>query len=236
MTTGPEFMLGALVGLAAGAALVPLTRRELAAALTRASEHHDDAASTETVEPPASLPGEGVWWHRAALIGASGVLPGLVILRAGWSVVALPPLLLLLGLVQLAYCDMTRFLLPKTMVHATTACVAAGALVAAATTGDWHRLFGAALCGLGLFALLLAINLMNPAWMAFGDVRLAPAVGLGLAWVSPLALLQGFFLANILAAVVGLVLMGLQRAGRKTALPFGLYLAAASAVIVLLWS
>ncbi|HWE67013.1 MAG TPA: hypothetical protein VG298_10255 [Acidimicrobiales bacterium] len=141
-----------------------------------------------------------------------------------------------MGLVQLAYCDLTRLLLPKAMVHATTLAVALSLVVAAGVTGDWHRAAGAALGGAGLFALLLTFNLLNPAWMAFGDVRLAPAVGLGLAWISPMALVEGFFLANVLTAVIGLVLMAIRRGGRKTAMPFGLYLAVASAVIVMAWN
>ena len=55
---------------------------------------------------------------------------------------------------------------------------------------------------------------MNPRWIAYGDVRLSLVVGFGLAWVSPMALLDGFFYANLMAAVVGLVLIGLHRAKR----------------------
>jgi leader peptidase (prepilin peptidase)/N-methyltransferase len=113
--------------------------------------------------------------------------------------------------------------------------VALSVLVAAGVTGDWHRAAVASLGGIALFALLLTFNLLNPAWMAFGDVRLAPAVGLGLAWISPMALVEGFFLANVLTAVIGLGLMAIRRGGRKTAMPFGLYLAMASVVIVLAW-
>ena len=65
---------------------------------------------------------------------------------------------------------------------------------------------------------------MNPRWIAYGDVRLSLVVGFGLAWVSPMALVDGFFYANLMAAVVGLVLIGLHRAKRGSALPFGLYL------------
>jgi leader peptidase (prepilin peptidase)/N-methyltransferase len=166
----------------------------------------------------------------------SGGIMGLLLARAGWSVVALPPLILLVALVQLAYCDMTHFLLPRPLVHGTTITVAIGAIGAAATTGDWHRLLLASLGGLALFAVLLTINLMNPAWMAFGDVRLAPAVGLGLAWVAPLALLQAIFLSNVLAAVVGLLLLAARRGGRKTSLPFGLFLALGSAIVIFAWS
>ena len=62
----------------------------------------------------------------------------------------------------------------------------------------------ASLGGLASFALFFVVNLMNPRWMAFGDVRLSLVFGFGLAWVSPMALFQAFLYANLLAAVVGL--------------------------------
>ena len=123
---------------------------------------------------------------------------------SGWSVIALPPLLLLVGLVQLAYCDLTRRLLPKTLVYALSAAVIVSGVVIAGVMHEWHRLLVASLGGLAFFALFFVINLMNPRWMAFGDVRLSLVVGFGLAWVSPVALLEGFFFANLLAAAVGI--------------------------------
>ncbi len=66
---------------------------------------------------------------------------------------------------------------------------------------------------------------MNPRWMAFGDVRLSLVVGFGLAWISPIALLEGFAVANLLAAVVGIVLIVAHRAERRSGVPFGLFLA-----------
>jgi leader peptidase (prepilin peptidase) / N-methyltransferase len=89
---------------------------------------------------------------------------------------------------------------------------------------------------LAFFAVFLFINLMNPRWIAYGDVRLSLVVGFGLAWVSPMALLDGFFYANLMAAVVGLVLIGLHRAKRRSGLPFGLYLAVAAALVLVIWS
>ncbi len=94
----------------------------------------------------------------------------------------------------------------------------------------------ATLGGLVLFAVFFFINLMNPSWIAYGDVRLSLVVGFGLAWVSPMALLDGFFYANLMAAVVGLVLIGLHRAKRGSGLPFGLYLALAAALVLVIWS
>jgi leader peptidase (prepilin peptidase)/N-methyltransferase len=215
---------GTLVGLALGASLLPVTRRELAAAVVRSSEN--EGISDQSM----------VKWHRIALVLISGLAPGLILARAGWSVVAIPPLVMLVGLVQLAYCDLTKFLLPKPMVHATTLAIAISAVAVGAAHHDWHRTVNAGIGGAALFALLLVINLLNPKWMAFGDVRLAPAVGLGLGWINLTALLQGFLLANLLTAVVGIALMAIQRGDRKTAMPFGLYLAFAAAAVMFYWS
>jgi leader peptidase (prepilin peptidase)/N-methyltransferase len=94
----------------------------------------------------------------------------------------------------------------------------------------------ASIGGAGFFVLLLAMNLMNPRWMAFGDVRLSPVVGFGLTWISPVALFEGFFIANVLAAVIGVGLIAMQRADRKSAMPFGLYLALGAGITILSWS
>jgi leader peptidase (prepilin peptidase)/N-methyltransferase len=72
--------------------------------------------------------------------------------------------------------------------------------------------------------------------MAFGDVRLSLVFGFGLAWVSPMALFQGFLYANLLAVVIGLALIAVRRADRRTALPFGVYMALGAALVLLTWS
>jgi leader peptidase (prepilin peptidase)/N-methyltransferase len=114
--------------------------------------------------------------------------------------------------------------------------VVVSGIVIAGVTHEWERLLVASLGGLCFFAVLFMMNLANPRWMAFGDVRLSAVVGFGLAWVSPIALLEGFFLANLLAAAVGLTMIGLHRADRKSAMPFGLYLAIGAGIIIMAWS
>jgi leader peptidase (prepilin peptidase)/N-methyltransferase len=145
-------------------------------------------------------------------------------------------LLLLLALLQLGWCDLTRRLLPRGMVHVTTALVAGSAAVVAGVFGDWPRLEQAVVGGAALFGLLFAFNLMNPAWIAFGDVRLAFVAGFGLTWIAKMAVLEGLFLANFLAAVVGIALIATHRAERRTGLPFGFYLAVATALTIVWWS
>jgi leader peptidase (prepilin peptidase)/N-methyltransferase len=140
------------------------------------------------------------------------------------------------GLIQLSYCDITRRLLPKTMVYGLTGIVVASAISVAAENHMWDRLKIATIGGLVFFAVFLVINLMNPRWMAFGDVRLSLVVGFGLAWISPVALLEGFAAANLLAAVVGILLIVAHRAERRSAVPFGLFLALGAALVLLTWA
>ncbi|MGO9857209.1 MAG: prepilin peptidase [Acidimicrobiales bacterium] len=229
MSASLTLLGGAALGMAAGSMLVPVTRRELSAAAARSS---GDAAAVpaETAAPRVT------WGHWVALAAVSGLLPAYVLHRVGWSVIALPPLLLLVGLVQLAYCDLTRRLLPKTLVYALSAAVIVSGVVIAGVMHEWQRLVVASLGGLAFFALFFVVNLINPRWLAFGDVRLSLVIGFGLAWVSPIALLEGFFFANLLAAVVGLVLIAAHRAERRSAVPFGFYLALGAALVLLTWS
>jgi leader peptidase (prepilin peptidase)/N-methyltransferase len=233
---------GAAIGMATGALLVPYMRRELAASVARTADVASDALMADaeiTTATKAATPATPIQiapWHRVALVVASGLVPAYVLHHMGWSLVVLPPLLLLVGLVQLAYCDLTRRLLPKTLVYAVTTAVIVSGIVIAGVIHEWQLLVVASVGGSVFFAILFATNLLNPHWIAFGDVRLSLVIGFGLAWVSPRTLLEGFFLANLLAAVVGLSLIAARRADRKSAVPFGLYLAMGSALVLLTWS
>jgi leader peptidase (prepilin peptidase)/N-methyltransferase len=228
---------GAALGMAAGSLLVPFTGRALAASVARSSSEGpasppaSPVATTTTVAPPRVTAR-----HWTALALVSGLLPAYVLYRVGWSIIALPPLLLLVGLVQLGYCDLRRRLLPKTLVYALSAAVIGSGIVIAGFTHEWQRLTVASIGGVAFFALFFVINLMNPRWLAFGDVRLSLVVGFGLAWVSWIALIEGFFFANLLAAVIGVALIAAHKAQRRSAVPFGLYMAIGTALVLASWS
>jgi leader peptidase (prepilin peptidase) / N-methyltransferase len=226
MSAPVTLLAGAVLGVAAGTLLAPLTRRELAASVARSARAGGPAPVLDQSPPRISRV------QQVALAVVSGLLPAYVLYRVGWSLNTLPPLLLLIGLVQLAYCDLERRLLPKTLVYALSAGVIGSGVVIAGCTSEWERLWQASLGGLVCFALFFIINLMNPRWMAFGDVRLSLVFGFGLAWVSPIDLFEGFFYANLLALVAGLVLIASRRADRKSALPFGVFMALGAALVL----
>ena len=168
-----------------------------------------------------------------AIEALTGLLFGLVAARFGasWS---LPAELIFVGaLIALAAIDLERYLLPRAIVYPAGALTLIALIVAAAARGEWHRLGVATACAAAAFAVFFAINFVRPAWMGFGDVRLSALIGLALGWLGAWVVVVGFMAANLLGAVTGVVLIAQGRAGRRTALPYGVFLAAGSVFAVL---
>jgi leader peptidase (prepilin peptidase)/N-methyltransferase len=65
-----------------------------------------------------------------------------------------------------------------------------------------------------------------------GDVRLSPLLGAYLGWLGLGYVPVGLFLGFLFGAVVGVAAMAIGTAGRKTAIPFGPFLAAGTIVAV----
>jgi prepilin signal peptidase PulO-like enzyme (type II secretory pathway) len=237
MSTPITVLGGAAIGMAVGSLFVPFTRRALAASVARASSGQSVPSTIPTVgAAEAETPPRITTRQWAVLTVVSGLLPAYVLHKVGWSIIAFPPLLLLVGLVQLAYCDLTRRLLPKTMVHALTGAVVVSGIIIAGFLDEWGRLKVASIGGLAFFVFLFVINLINPRWLAYGDVRLSFVVGFGLAWVSFECLVECLFIANLLAVFVGLGLIAAHKAERRSAVPYGLYLAIGAALALCIWS
>lgn len=222
-------LVGAALGATAGCLLVPVTRRELAASVSRSSV-------SSPVPSVATVALRITGWHRAVLAVISGLTTAYVLHHVRWSIFAIPPLLLLVGLFQLGYCDLTQRLLPKPMVHALTGAVVCSGIIVAGLMNEWGRLEVASIGGLVIFGFLFVVNLINPRWLAFGDVRLSFVVGFGLAWVSFECLIECLFFANLLAVFVGVGLIAAHKAERRSSVPYGLYLAIGAALALLIWS
>lgn len=157
-----------------------------------------------------------------------------IALRFGWSWTLPAELIFVAGLIALAFTDLDHLLLPRAIVYPVAALVSVALLVAAAVQGSWHRLAVAALCAAVEFLLLFAINFVSPRSLGFGDVRFGALIALALGWLGWRYAFIGFFAANLIGAVIGLILIAVGRSGRKTPIPFGVFLSIGAVVAIFL--
>lgn len=141
-------------------------------------------------------------------------------------------LVLLASLYALAAIDAERLVLPTRLVYPTLLIVGALLTMDAAITGSWRRLGVAALCALGWWIVFFALNALSPRLLGFGDVRLAPVLGLALGWLGVRYVVLGFFAANLIGAVVGLGLIATKRMSRHQQIPYGVFLALGVALAI----
>ena len=169
--------------------------------------------------PLVELLTAGVFVAMALRFGYSWTLPAEIIFGA--------------GLVTLAFIDLDHLLLPRQIVYTVGAGVLAALLVAAGVQGAWHRFVIALICAAVEFAVLFAINFLSPRSLGFGDVRYGPVIALALGWLGWRYAFIGFLAANFLGAAVGLALIALKKGGRKTPIPFGVFLSAGAFLTIL---
>jgi|SRR5215211_3892282 len=129
------------------------------------------------------------------------------------------------ALIVLAAIDIDHRLLPNKIVYPLAAYGVIATLLV-----DRGDLAENLIAGAGAFAFLLAAVIAYPAGMGMGDVKLGGAMGLYLG-VSVIPALLAAFLSG---SVVGLVILAREgAAGRKKAVPFGIFLALGGIVGVL---
>jgi len=163
---------------------------------------------------------------------ATGALFAGLAVRIGYRA-ALPAFLVFLaGLLALSFIDVEHLILPKRIVYFTLAIVAALLVVAAGATNAWDKLAVAAICAVVWFVGFLLLNLISPRLIGFGDVRLALLLGLGLGWLGWRYAVLGFFVANVIGSIVGLMLIGVKKMAHDQPIPYAAFLSVGAAVAI----
>ena len=185
--------------------------------------------------------GERVARSTVAIEVACGLGWGVAALAVGWSVVLVPVLSLVTGLIAMSAVDLAVMRIPTRFVYVTAAVVLAGAALVAVLDGPARRLVGAGVGALVLGGFLLVLHLISPRSLGFGDVRLGALVGAAAGWsawradhpvlMSVQGVLNAALVAGLAGSVVGLALLVVRRRDRP--FPFGPALAFGGLVVTL---
>lgn len=132
------------------------------------------------------------------------------------------------GLVALSVIDGKTHRLPRQITYIVAAMGAVLLTVAAVANNEPRRLYMALIGAGGALAVMSLLYVASRGGLGDGDVRLSPLLGMYLGWLNPGLALVGLFYGFILGAVIGGLMMIAGKAGRKTAIPFGPFLAAGS--------
>lgn len=155
-------------------------------------------------------------------------------LRFGASVELVAFCVLGAALVALSAIDLRTTRLPREITY-TTIAIGAPILAAAALVRDEpQRILGVLLGTVLALGIMGAIHVAARGGMGDGDVRLAPLLGLYLGWLNPGIVPVGLFFGFLLGAVVGVIIMATRRGDRRTAVPFGPFLAGGTVLAVFL--
>lgn len=189
-------------------------------ALARLPEPQDADPDKPTYTTLARTRGLAGW-----AAGASAVVAGSIgaVLGADWSL----PVWVYLSVVgvALAFVDWRTKLLPYRVVAPSYAVVAGLLVMAAVGAQEREPLVRAGIGWLATFAVFFLLNLVHPAGMGYGDVRLSGLLAMALGWLGWVQLGVGVYAGFLLGAVVGGGL-ALARIVDRKSYPFGPFMLA----------
>ena len=163
---------------------------------------------------------------------ATAVLFGLVAWHFGLHVVLIAYLYLAAISVALALIDIDVHRLPDALTlpsYPVAAVLLTAGALAAHQPFDLAR---AAIGGAALFALYAVLWFVYPKGMGLGDVKLAGVLGMYLGYIGWGTLAVGAFFGFALGGVLGVTLMAVGRATRKSKIPFGPFMLAGALAAV----
>jgi leader peptidase (prepilin peptidase)/N-methyltransferase len=146
---------------------------------------------------------------------------------------AIPAYCILMSvLLAQTWIDLKTKRLPREITYTGVVLGAIALSIAAAVLGEPERIWMMALGAVIALATMWLIYAISRGGMGDGDVRLAPLLGMYLGWLNPGIVLPGLFFGFLAGAVVGVAMMAFDRAGRRTAVPFGPFLALGTVVAI----
>jgi leader peptidase (prepilin peptidase)/N-methyltransferase len=151
-----------------------------------------------------------------AVEATTGLLFGAAAYEFGGSFALLHALVFISVLIPLAVIDLAHRLLPNVIVG--PAALVGLALSILANPADWWTY---PLSAIAVAGALLGLALIYPSGMGMGDVKMGCMLG---AFLGPYGALA-VFLGALLGAVSGGLLMAAGKVQRRSALPFGLFMA-----------
>jgi leader peptidase (prepilin peptidase) / N-methyltransferase len=235
----------ALAGLAVGSFLTVVADRFPRGASLLSPPSHCDACGTELrpldLVPVLSwvvLRGKCRRCHvsigveaPALELACGGLFLGMALHFHRWWVIA-AFCVLSAGLVVQAAIDFRTKRLPREITYVTAA-LGAPLLVVAALVDHQPRRIATAAAGAAIALVFMALlYAVSRGGMGDGDVRFSPLLGMYLGWLGLPYVPVGLFLGFFLGAVTGLAAMATGKAGRRTMLPFGPFLAGGTVLAV----
>jgi len=158
-----------------------------------------------------------------AVEATTGLLFGTAAYEFGLSLALLPALVLISALISLAAIDLEHRLLPNVIVG--PAALAGLILSILANPAAWWTF---PLSAIAVAGFLLGLALIYPSGMGMGDVKMGGMLG---AFLGPYAALA-VFLGAMIGAVTGGLLMAAGKVQRRSALPFGLFMAVGGIIVL----
>jgi leader peptidase (prepilin peptidase)/N-methyltransferase len=189
---------------------------ELRALLAPRADHYHDRLATVIVT------GVGV----AAI--------GLLLWRYGAGFEALAYSGAVAGLIPLVIIDLRHHRLPREITYTTTAACALVLGIDARSGANTTEMLLAALLGAAIYVAALAvISLATGGSIGAGDVRLGILLGTVLGYRAAVRAGWGLATGFGIAALVGFLLLVMQRIDRRASIPFGPALAAGAVTVLL---